>query len=148
MRSKKAPPLSPAMMEKQLTDPVPREFDVQGSIDMIERVLVHALDPTTDTTPDQLRDLAEMFITDMHLRKSMGHFWNESLPMAVDMISAAAQLTAEFHLLSVKGLSEEAQKITASARDLSIARLTSIRKRLYAKVLLLKQCPNEGDKVH
>lgn len=115
---------------------------------VIEQCLTTALDPKMDITPGQFRDLMEMFITDMHLRKVMGKAWMEWLPMCIDGIRASASIEAEFALLKVEGLTDVQKKTLEGARDLSITQINNLRRKLYEKLTLLKQCPNEGDKIY
>lgn len=115
---------------------------------MIEQVLTQALRPDNDVTPEQLRDLLEMFITDMHLRKSMGQFWMDVLPMACEGIMLCGRIRAEFAAIKVEGLTPEMTKTFEGARDLSVTEINAVRRKLYEKLLLLKQCPDEGAKIH
>lgn len=115
---------------------------------MIEKVLTYALDPRQGVSPDQLNDIMEMMITDLHLRKSQGQFWLDVLPMCIRGVKLSAQISAETRLSRTPGLDPAVVKTIESAIDISIQEINSLRAKLLVKLEVLKQCPNEGAQIH
>lgn len=146
MRRPKAPPPLPTATPSPLsTEP---KYDETASIRMIEKVLAHALDPGQTITPDQLCDLMEMFITDLHLRKVTGEVWCDAEALCVDMIKLAASVSSESGLRSLPDLTAETTKILDDSIELSLQSIRELRVKLYSKLNLLGQCPMPGVTVH
>lgn len=115
---------------------------------MIEGVLTQALDPSQTITPDQLKDLMEMFVTDLHLRKVLGEPWMEIVPICTRGIELAAQIKAEGRLSRTPDLPEGVVKTIDAAIELSLQEIRSLREKLMKHLDLLKQCPPEGAQIH
>lgn len=115
---------------------------------MLERVLTQALDPAIGLTPDQISDLMEMFVTDMHLRGVMGDFWMECVPMVLHVVRLCERVKAEARMSRTPDLPEGVVKTIESAIELSVQEIRSLRTDLMAKLVLLKQCPSPGAKIH
>lgn len=146
MRHPKTPQPSPTATPSPLsTEP---QYDDAMSIRMIEQVLTGALDPDHTITPDQLCDMMEMMITDLHLRKVTGAFWCEVQTMCVNGVKLATSISSESGLKSLPGLPPETLKILDGSIELSLKEIRQLRGKLMAKLELLKQCAPQGTKIH
>lgn len=111
--------------------------------------MTQAMDPATvGLTPDQIANLMEMFITDMHLRVVEGGFWMDVLPMCVKGIQLCERIKTEGRLSRTPNLPEGVVKTMAGAIEVSIQEIRSLRTELMGKLALLKQCPSPGAKIH
>jgi hypothetical protein len=149
MRHRKPPPPSPtATPSPPSTEPNELEYDLEKTLAAIERILGASLPVETSVTPAQLADIAEMFLTLMHLRKVNIDYWMKVSPAALRMFTLSQRIQAEHNLRAVEGMSEKAISVIDGALQLSFREINGLRRQLVEHLNLLRQMSPPGAKVH
>lgn len=118
------------------------------TIIVLEKVLTSVLAPGNTVTPDQLKNLMEMFVSLMFMRNVKPEFWSENLSLGVRGVALAQSIQSEFAFLGTEGLPEEARKAMQVAIDLSLKEINEVRGKMVSLLGLIRQCPMPGASIH
>lgn len=114
----------------------------------LEGIIGKVLHPSNMLSPEQLHDIMEMFLTDLHLRKVGGEFWVETCNKVMDLARVAVEVRTLGHIIKTLDLDEAKKKVLDDMMKLSIAESSEKRHALLPVINLLKEMKCPGETVH
>lgn len=129
--------------------------DTESTEDRIKRQIVtmqSVMETVLDlryapVTPGQLRDAAEMFLCQMHLKKVKPEWYIQHAPTAISLITLCSRIQAEAALFSYE-LPEPVKKLVHAAMAGSEKDINEVRVTMLADVKLLGHIPLPGTILH